>query len=248
MRKEWIFLLFAVLSICYGILVLLANSGTKFFLIWFLLGGFFLVLSMLFLTGSWERLPDIFRKVFCVLVLFGLTFFLAVEGCVLSGFSQRGEPELDYLIVLGAQVRKSGPTRSLKYRLDAAYDYMIANEHTRCVVSGGQGCNEPDSEARIMCDYLVSKGISADRILLEDKSVNTMENIRNSSAFLNKEVDHVGIVTNNFHVFRAMHLSRRQGYQHICAISAPSTRLYLLNNMTREFFGILKDFAVGNLA
>lgn len=226
----------------------LANSGTRFFLAWFLLGAFFLSLSIVFFTGTWDKIPAALRYLFLGLVLFCLLLFLIVEGCVFSGFTQSKEPDLDYLIVLGAQVRKNGPTRSLKYRLDAACEYLRLNEHTQCIVSGGQGYNEPASEAQVMHDYLVEKGIPSARILLEDKSVNTMENIRNSSVYLDKESDRVGIVTNDFHVFRAVHLARRQGYKHLSAISSPSTILYLPNNMTREFFGILKDFLLGHLA
>ena len=241
-------ILLAILSVLYGIVVLLANSGTKFFLIWFLAGGFFGALAALIATGFWMRLPAFLRGSLIGILVLGLVLFLIVEGLVLSGFGKKEESDLDYLIVLGAQVRKSGPTLSLKYRLDTAARYLEENPDTICIVSGGQGSNEPDSEAQVMHDYLVEKGISFERILMEDTSTNTMENIQNSSGFFDKATAHVGIVTNNFHVFRAIHLAKRQGYQHVSAISAPSTLLYLPNNMVREFFGILKDFVMGHLA
>ena len=206
------------------------------------------MLAVAFGTGFWAGLPVAVRGILTGMLLLGLAAFLAAEGCVLSGFTQKGEPELDYLIVLGAQVRKSGPSKSLKYRLDTAYEYLRQNEKTICILSGGQGYNEPESEAQAMYDYLLVKGISAKRMLLEDRSVNTMENIRNSSAFLDVKTDHVGIVTNNFHVFRAIHLAKGQGLAHVSALSAPSAGAYLLNNMVREFFGIGKDLFMGHLA
>ena len=57
----------------------------------------------------------------------------------------------------------------------------------------------------------------------------------------------VAIVTNNFHVTRGLALARRQGLTNAYAIAAPSTVVYLPNNMLREFFGLSKDFLLGNI-
>lgn len=245
--REILFLA-AICSFFYGGIVWRANSGTLFFLFWFLTGAVFAGISAGLSAGMLQKLPGGLRLFFAGITAAGMVVFLAVELCVLSGFRAKTEPEVQFLIVLGAQVRESGPTRSLKYRLDKACTYLMAHPETICIVSGGQGRNEPDSEAQVMYTYLVQKGIDGERILREDQSVNTMENLRNSSAFLDKVKDRVGIVTSDFHVFRAMHLARGQGYKQISGIPAPSSGLYLLNNMVREFFGVGKDFLMGHLA
>ena len=98
-----------------------------------------------------------------------------------------------------------------------------------------------------MKKYLVENGISKDRILEEDRSFNTVQNMKYSVKFLDNKEASVGIVTNNFHLFRAVRLAKKQGISNVYGISAESTVFYLPNNMLREFFGILKDFAVGNL-
>ncbi|MFR6589470.1 MAG: YdcF family protein [Gallintestinimicrobium sp.] len=72
-----------------------------------------------------------------------------------------------------------------------------------CVLSGGQGSNEPVSEAQGMYDDLVKKGIDPKRLILEDQSTNTVENLRFSRKLIPREVQKVGIVTSNFHVYRA---------------------------------------------
>lgn len=108
---------------------------------------------------------------------------LFTEGCIISGFSKNTDKELDYIVVLGAQLKTTGPSRVLQYRLDTAYEYLTAHPDTKVIVSGGQGSNEPASEAQGMCDYLVKRGIEPDRIILEDKSVNTEQNIRFSKDF-----------------------------------------------------------------
>ena len=147
----------------------------------------------------------------------------------------------------GAESRLSHRARGPGEGLDTAYDYLVENENTLCIVSGGQGANEPHSEAQGMYDYLVEKGIAKERIIMEDKSTDTSENIAFSSVFLDMEKDRVGIVTNNFHVFRGVHLAKHQGIRNVCGIAAPSNIYFQLNNMVREFFGILKDLVCGNL-
>ena len=171
----------------------------------------------------------------------------AAEFCVLKHFHDRGDPGLDVIIVLGAQVWPEGPSASLKYRLDAARDYMNDNPDTVCIVSGGQGYNEPWSEAQGMFDYLTEKGVPAARILREDRSTNTVENIRYSMKLLNPETDRVGIVTNDFHVFRGVALAESQGIRQAQGIAAPSHPWYLVSNMFREYFGIGKDLLQGNI-
>lgn len=96
-------------------------------------------------------------------------------------------------------------------------------------------------------DYLVEKGISPERILLEDQSKNTFQNLTFSAEYLNREKDAVGIVSNNFHVFRAAKIARKAGYQRVYGIAAKGEPFLQFNNMMREFFGVAKDFLVGNM-
>ena len=90
-----------------------------------------------------------------------------------------------------------------------------------------------------MADYLKKNGISEKRIILETKSLTTEQNISNSMELMEKDAS-VGIVTNNFHMFRAIQIAKKQGLKKVCGIAAESTRLYLPNNMLREFFAMVK--------
>ena len=121
------------------------------------------------------------------------------------------------------------------------------NPDTLCVVSGGQGINEPFSEAEGMADYLIEHGIEASRILLEDKATNTAENIILSKTLMEPAYNGVGIVTNNFHVFRAVQIAKAKGLKNVCGIAADSDVLYLPNNVLRECCGILKDWIMNNI-
>lgn len=195
----------------------------------------------------WDKIPLIFRRIFLAAVLIGAVLFIIVEGCIISRFHDKGKADLDYIIVLGAQMKPAGPSAVLKFRLDAAYDYLTENEGTICVVSGGQGSNEPCTEAEGMYRYLTDKGIAPERILMEDRSTDTSENIAYSKSLIGRTDVSVGIVTNNFHVFRGVHLAKAAGFQDVCGISARSNVYFQLNNMVREFFGIMKDLVCGNL-
>ena len=232
--------------VLYGIMVLLIRSGTSFFAVWLALGAFFLVLGFLMRSGLVARIPKIVRTLFLIAICAGLLLLSVCEGFVLRGFGSRAPAGLDYLIVLGAQVREDGPSAVLKYRLDAAAQYLRENGSTTCIVTGGKGATEPFSEGEGMKQYLVGVGIPEDRIIVEDKALNTVQNIQYSKALMSSPDAPTAIVTNNFHVTRALALARGQGLTNVHAIAAPSDLLFLPNNMFREFFGLTKDFLMGN--
>ena len=164
-----------------------------------------------------------------------------------AAFPSREAPCAEYLIVLGARWKSAGPGEVLRRRLDKAVSYLEQNPDTRVIVSGGQGDNEAISEAEGMRGYLLQAGIEESRILVEDASSNTYENLVFSGELLDRENDKVVIVTNNFHVFRALSIAKKQGYHKAEGLAASSVLGMGPNNLLREFLGVLKDFWVGNL-
>ena len=242
-----LFTIIGILCILYGIMVLMIRSGTTFFVVWFALGAFFLLLGFLVHNHLLEKLPKILRTLLLIAICAGILVLAVCEGFVLRGFGSRAPAGLDYLIVLGAQVREDGPSAVLKYRLDAAAQYLQENNSTICIVTGGKGAAEPFPEGQGMKDYLVKAGIPEDRIIVEDRALNTVQNIQYSMALMSSPNAPTAIVTNNFHVTRGLALARGQGLTDVYAIAAPSDPLFLPNNMLREFFGLTKDFLLGNL-
>lgn len=241
-----LFLIGAVF-ILYGVAVMLVGSGTWFFAFWFVLGAVVIGVAGSMLTGRWDALSALTRGIIGCVVAVLLAGFVATQILIMQDFNDEGEPGLDYVIVLGAQVRESGPSAVLQYRLDTAYRYLQENEGTMCIVSGGQGPNEHTAEANVMADYLIGRGVDPNRIIREDQSQNTDQNIAFSMALVDPAHNRVGIVTNNFHVFRSLALARKDGVSNICGIAAGSNPFYLPNNMVRESLGIAKDFLAGNL-
>lgn len=144
------------------------------------------------------------------LTLFLIAFFAAIS--VSWGFiahSARGteNPESDYLVVLGAGVNGTVPSRSLRERLDAALAYLEAHPDAVAIVSGGQGAGEDITEAQCMYNYLTAKGISPDRIWMEPEATNTLENLRFSLNLIqerrNIRPEKIAIVSSEYHLHRA---------------------------------------------
>lgn len=246
----WILLVLSIVFFGYFCgLAFFMGHGSGFYFIWLFLAVVCAGLALLQRRGFFAAcMPLWLRRSFGVCVCLGIAFFLFVEGLVVSGFWEKGEDGADYVIVLGAQMKEGGPSKALQYRLDAAAEYLLRHPDAIVIVSGGQGADETVSEAQGMYDYLVErKGIEPGRIRREDKSVNTFQNLTFSAAFLDRERDSVAVVTNNFHVFRAVRIARKAGYQKVCGIAAKSEAFHQCNNMTREFFGIVKDFLAGNI-
>lgn len=231
---------------CIGV-VLTKAAGTKFFLIWLVLAAGFAILGYGIKRDIFMLLPLPVRIAAAVVLIAGVSVFCFVEALVISGFGRSAEDGLPYLVVLGAQMKENGPSVALQRRLDRACDYLVRNPDTLCVVSGGQGSNEPVSEAQGMKTYLVGRGIAKERIIMEERSRDTQQNLAFSRALIPAEVTRVGIVTSNFHVYRSLQLARKQGFPDAQGLAATSGLYFLPNNMLREFFGIMKDWIFGNM-
>ena len=237
-----------LLCVVGGVSVMLLNSGTYFFAVWYALGAAFLASGWAVHAGIWAALPVLAKRAILAVTCLALATLGLTQALILSQMGAQGTPGLDYIIVLGAQIYDDGsPSPVLKYRLDAALAYLEDNPGTTCIVSGGQGSNEPYPEADGMASYLQQHGIAEARIVRERTSTTTRENIVNSMELLDSSDAGVGIVTNSFHVYRATRIARKAGLSNACGIAGGSTITYLPNNLFRESLGLVKDFLAGNV-
>lgn len=241
-----IFGILAVVCAAYFFVIIsYAGLSSSFSAVWLAAAVVFALIAAaaFFVRRRHISVPAGLKAAFWALLAAAFIFFAVVEGFIVSGMNYKTESGLDYVIVLGARVRGTTITRSLAKRLEKALWYLEENPGTVAVVSGGQGNGEDISEARAMRDYLVAKGISEDRIIMEDKSTNTGENIDFSMRLIkeNAETDtpRIGIITNNFHVYRAVKICEGKGYD-VNGIAAPSDEILFLNSLVREFFAVVK--------
>ena len=152
-------------------------------------------------------------KLALICVILGVIFYLGVVAMVC--YREKNVPpagEYDAIIVLGAQVKPDGtPSLQLQWRIDAAVKAW-KERRSLIVVCGAQGSNEPAPEAHVMRDELIKQGVAAEDILMDDKSFNTRQNIANAVALLEgHEVDHVLVVTSDYHLPRAMAIAEDAG-------------------------------------
>lgn len=196
-----------------------------------------------------RRCPRWFQ-VILALLLAGVLTFGVLFALVMNGSYDHVQDEPEVMIVLGCQVKPWGPSILLQDRLDEALNYLEDHSDLLVVVSGGQGPDEPSTEARAMADYLMEHGISEEQILLEEASHNTVQNLRNSYALLEQEGydledTEVLIVSNGFHLTRARMLAERVGFEEVSTLAAPSSHLpSRLKMYIREPLALLKSFVL----
>lgn len=241
-----VMILVGILCVLYYFMVILyAGRQSVFAPFWLILGT--ICLTSKIWLGILTGLPGWILGVFGVCVLVAGIAFLCVECFILQGMRRKSVPELSYLIVLGARVNGTVPCRSLLRRIDTAAAYLRAHPDMKAVLSGGQGPEEAVSEAFAMKQALLERGIGEERLLLEDRSRDTRQNMLYSQAFFDIHQDSIGVVTNSFHIFRSLRLGKKQGYQHLYGLPAPSDKILMVNYLTREFFAVVKDKLAGNI-
>lgn len=259
---DLLIVLCAVACILYfaGIFVY-AGPGSTFAWFWLFL-GLLLLVWFLYRRGVKHKIihflfPLWIKVSILTTLILGAAVFVLAEILICSSMLSRPSPGLDYIVVLGAQVRGEQVSNSLKKRLDTALEYLLENEETVAVVSGGQGPGEDITEAEAMRRYLMEHGIEKTRIIKEAFSTSTQENLNFSKAYIllnwsgkTKEegvMPKVGIVTNNFHVYRAVAVAEKLNFNNVEGIPAPSDNFLLVNQMVREFFALVKEKIVGNI-
>ena len=234
-----------VFVLYYIACVLYAGMGASFIWIWLVGGLALVVLGGTLLVcrkhGIILQIPFSAKCLFQTAIACMAVIFLIGEGLIFSGMLQKGRPDLDYIIVLGCQVKGERPSKALQERLEMAKDYLEKNPDTKAILSGGMGTGEMITEAECMHRYLVNAGIDSRRLLMEDTSTTTLENLQNSQSYLDQETCSVGIVTNNFHVYRSVLLARRSGYQRVCGIAAPCKSVLLYHYLVREAFALARE-------
>ncbi len=225
-----------------------AGAASSFLFFWLLAAAGFLILLVLAVLHKkfhiFDAIPKALKIAIVTVFCIGCVVFLTMEGLIISKMNEKADKGADYIIVLGAQVRGERVTKSLAKRLDAAYEYLIQNEDTLVVCTGGQGRGEDITEALAMKRYLMEKGIDEDRIIMEDKSTSTYENLKFSLEIIGDKEAKIAIVTNNFHVYRAVHLGKYVGFTDVSGIAGKSDNRLLLNYMVREGLALFKELIV----
>ena len=192
---------------------------------------------------GWEPLAAVRSALIGVLTYISFLFvcFLAYAFVYSRVRSSR---KVDFVVVLGSGLRGSRVPPLLASRLDRAkqvYDRAVRKGRSPLLItSGGQGPDEDIPESHAMASYLIERGVPADRILREDKSTSTMENLTFSRELMvaRQPKYRCLIVTNNFHAFRAA-LTARRAKVNGQVVGSPTAAYYWPTATIREFVAIL---------
>lgn len=180
----------------------------------------------------------IISAVYHLMMALLILIFITTEFFIIKAMNTVPDNGLDYVIVLGAGLRGEKPTRPLQLRIERAYRYLVNSPDTMVIASGGQGSDEIISEAEVIKNELVKMGIEPDRILLENKSTSTEENIKFSYLIIGENDKSVGVVTNSFHMYRAMLIANAEGHE-VVAVPAQTLFPVGIHYVVREAAGVV---------
>ncbi len=244
---SYIFIIVGIVIIAYSIGISPIVSGISKMLI--MLGLIVTVLGCIKLSIiKNNNIPFIktFENIINIIICIFLILFIIIESFIIAYSNNQDTSKTDYVLVLGAGLWGDTPSNTLTKRLEGAMKISKDNKEAKIVVSGGKGPGETVSEAEAMAKYLISKGIDERVIIKENKSTNTLENMKYSKKVIDKDSEGdksktVTIVTSNFHMFRANFLAKR------CDIN---TKMYSTDILAaikpayyiREFFAVLKSY------
>ena len=182
---------------------------------------------------------DIIYKIFSFIFIY-LLFLMAMYcvSAILNLIHIGKGKNLDYIIVLGAGIKGKQVTPLLASRIDKGIELLKYNPNAKLILSGGMGPGEDIPEGVAMADYAKQKGVSEEKIIIEDKSKNTYENLLFSSKLMDKENPKIALVTTSYHVFRALVFAKKLNIP--CIGYGSKTKWYFtLNALIREYIGYL---------
>ena len=218
--------------ILYGLLIFILEDIQIFRILWFVLG------AGLFLPKLLKGYPvPVFLYVIgavLYLALFSGMVFIHLKN---KAYAKESETvQNDVIILLGCKT----PSLTMQFRSEAALNYLKKHDVPMIITTGGQGADETETEASAFRDILVSHGVQEERIVLEDTSVSTVENLEKSDQLYHVKERHVGIVTSGFHIYRSILVAKKLGYRYLSGIPGKVIPIYLPDYLLREALAFIK--------
>lgn len=170
--------------------------------------------------------------------------FVIVQGIIITNGYTDASGDEEYIIALGAGLYGDVPSMVLASRIDALEEYMEEHPQAVAIVTGGQGEIETITEAEAFRRHLTKAGISKSRIIIEDKALNTAQNMEYSAAIIEEREGTLdvscAVLTNEFHLWRSKKLAKGVGLE-VTGIAVGSPRIDLrLQYHLREYFSVVK--------
>lgn len=258
-----ILIILGIISIAYDATLLILNPGTfwdnvtSFTHIWSALGAYLIFLGI-YRRKTGHSFWKIWKKWIKIAVA-SMIFLIATVSIISLGFilnpavvsiEEAAKESAEQVILLGGGISKDGKLpKSVLLRVEKAAEYLKANSQSICVVTGGTLKWLPYAEAPAIKNQLVAAGISPERILVEDKALDTIQNFQFSCKMLENHKSQTCqqvletptvVITSRFHLRRAERLARRMGFTNVKGIAAACPAIYVPHNYVREICAYAK--------
>jgi len=188
-------------------------------------------------------------RIFTVLLVIGLLVVGITEAIIIHASFGDPKEQVEYMVVLGAKVNADGPSVSLWDRICGAYEYMEEHPNVIAVVSGGQGTDEPITEAECMYRELVSLGIDPNRLLKEEEATSTWENLNFSLDLIEAKTGNrptkLGVLSSEYHLFRASLFAKACNVEFVGIPAKTSRASQAINHFMREVAGVWHYILLG---
>ena len=244
------------------LLVCAALSGLAFFLKYCIPGYSFSALVCICLIGillfytfmplvglQFPVLAKYTTRIFTAVLILGLLIVGATEAVIIHKSFGDPNEHVDYVVVLGAKVNADGPSVSLMDRICAAYDYATDHPDTILILSGGQGTDEPITEAECMFRELFWMGIDSNRLWCEHHATSTWENLHFSLDLIEEETGQrprkIGVLSSEYHLFRASLFAKANDVEFVGIPARTSRWGQRINHFMREVAGVWHYLLLG---
>lgn len=239
-------MLFGLVFLFYFAFLNRSGARLDFAYLWAAAGSIFFLKGAIFAVAGKikKRMTKIFSSafnaVFAVYILTASVFYI----CVFGSMALTAPAGCDCVVVLGAAVVYDEPSDMLRDRIDAAYEYLAANPDADVICTGGKSTEDIVSEGGCIADALINMGIDESRIIREEQSSTTVENIRFSMDYLLK-YDSAAVVTSGFHLFRGKCILRALTPLKVYGISSSGISAFTPHYIMREYVAFAVDLFRG---
>ena len=226
-----------------GVVLVMTRSTDLFNYAGFVAGAVFIA------AGVWvyklkellHMIPNPVIAIVIVLFLAVLVHFTMFEVKVINFAESTPRDDAEYIVVLGAKVTDGRPSLEFQKRIDAALDYALNHENVIIVCTGGQGSDEDLPESVVAYNYFLSNGIDESRLLREERSTSTHENLEFAAELIGENPSNVIIVSSAFHLYRANIIASKLGYTDVSFIGITGSGILMPHYYVREYVAYINE-------
>lgn len=193
-----------------------------------------------------------FKKIFITLVLlaaFGACLVLGINCYVVFSVDEKIITEaeasalgdVDCILVLGAGVRNGAPSAMLQDRIDGGVSLYMLGASEKIIMSGDHGRKDYD-EVNVMKDEAIEAGVPSSNVFMDHAGFSTYESLYRAKEIFG--ADRIIIVTQEYHLFRALYIAKQLGIEAYGVASDPRSYRGAVYREVREVLARNKDFVM----